>query len=74
MFWGRCYVKRIGVVKVNEHDLGVTLGPRPQPLEGFADGGMGHLVLPSALEFIRTPKCSIDKGDVNAKLAEPFPN
>ena len=74
MFCGSWYVKRVGVVKVDEHDLGVALSAWPQSLKRFANGRVRHLVLPSASEFIRTPKGSIDKGDVNAKGAEPFPN
>lgn len=67
-------MKRIGVIEMNEHDLGVALSTWPQALERFTDRGVRHLVLPSTLEFIRTPKCSINKGDVNPKGAKPFPN
>ncbi len=67
-------MKGICVVEMNEHDLRVALSTWSQTLERFADGGVGHLVLPSALKFIRTPKCSINKGDVNAKGSKPFAN
>ena len=35
---------------------------------------MRNLVLPSALEFVGVPKCSIDQSDINPKRGKPAAN
>ena len=67
-------VKRVGVVQVNEHDVGVALLTSAQTLQRFLNGWVRHLVLDPPLEFISAPKGPVNQRDIDLQLHQPRPN